>query len=397
VCASCTASAGTPVPRGACVRAYHGKRGVVWRIQFVDAGGSQLTETLGAERDGWTRRRAEDELRERLVRVERKGYRRPAPLSFDEYSRKWFGECKTRRNWKPGSVVAYTGALKRLGPFFGPRPLGSIRPRDVVEFIREALVKGYAAKTINLDLNVLHDVFKTARREELVDANPVENVERPRVPRRRWRILQPVEVARVAKAFGDEQARLVFLTLMLTGIRRFELWSLRWRDVDLIESVMRIRDSKSEEGVRSIALAPALAEEFWQHRRASKFHREDELVFCNPKRGSRIDPDWFAAELRAALAAAGVDGYVRPFHDLRHASLTNGAAAGEQPLELMTRAGHRSMATTKQYLHLAGVVFPDAAKALEQRFGLGGGKFHPSQQASDTLGLPHVPVDGAAA
>jgi integrase len=55
--------------------------------------------------------------------------------------------------------------------------------------------------------------------------------------------------------------------------------------------------------------------------------------------------------------------YVRPFHDLRHASLTNGAAAGETPIVLMTRAGHRSMATTKQYLHLAGVVFRDEADA----------------------------------
>ena len=56
-----------------------------------------------------------------------------------------------------------------------------------------------------------------------------------------------------------------------------------------------------------------------------------------------------------------------PFHDLRHSSLTNGAAAGEQPIALMARAGHRSMSTTKGYLHLAGVVFLDEADALERR------------------------------
>jgi hypothetical protein len=38
------------------------------------------------------------------------------------------------------------------------------------------------------------------------------------------------------------------------------------------------------------------------------------------------------------------------FHDARHASLTNGAANGENPIALMTRAGHKSMATTKRYL-----------------------------------------------
>jgi integrase len=67
------------------------------------------------------------------------------------------------------------------------------------------------------------------------------------------------------------------------------------------------------------------------------------------------------------LTAAGISDYVRPFHDLRHSSLTNGAAAGEQPIALMARAGHRSMSTTKGYLHLAGVVFRDEADALERR------------------------------
>jgi integrase len=65
--------------------------------------------------------------------------------------------------------------------------------------------------------------------------------------------------------------------------------------------------------------------------------------------------------------AAGITDYIRPFHDARHASLTNGAAAGETPIALMTRAGHRSMQTTKTYLHLAGVVFREEAAALERR------------------------------
>ena len=71
------------------------------------------------------------------------------------------------------------------------------------------------------------------------------------------------------------------------------------------------------------------------------------------------------------MRAAEVEGKVRPFHDLRHASLTNGAAAGEGPIALMARVGHRSMKTTQTYLHLAGVVFRDEAAALERRL-LGG-------------------------
>ncbi len=76
------------------------------------------------------------------------------------------------------------------------------------------------------------------------------------------------------------------------------------------------------------------------------------------------------------MRAADVEGKVRAFHDLRHASLTNGAAAGESPFALMARAGHRSMRTTNQYVHLAGTVFREKAVALERRLlGPSGTKF----------------------
>ena len=48
-------------------------------------------------------------------------------------------------------------------------------------------------------------------------------------------------------------------------------------------------------------------------------------------------------------------------------AITNDAIAGAHPIAIMTKAGHASMATTKRYLKLAGVVFRDEAQALEER------------------------------
>jgi integrase len=248
----------------------------------------------------------------------------------------------------------------------GPMTLGSIRPRDIAAYTRQALER-FTAKTVQLHLNVLYDVFKTAKAEELVDANPVDGAERPKVTRKRWRILQPTEVGPVLNAFTDEQARLMFLMLMMTGLRRFELLALRWRDISLVENVLRVAQSKSEEGERTIALARIVADALAAHYQRTAYKGDDELVFCHLERDSKINEKWYAKEFRAALKAAGITDYVRPFHDARHASLTNGAAAGEAPIALMARAGHRSMSTTKGYLHLAGVVFRDEADALERR------------------------------
>jgi hypothetical protein len=88
------------------------------------------------------------------------------------------------------------------------------------------------------------------------------------------------------------------------------------------------------------------------------------------------------------MQRAGVPGPIRAFHDLRHASLTNGAAAGEHPVALMTRAGHSSMGTTEGYLHLAGTVFRDEAARLERRL-LGDPGL--STEPSTDLGVPEAP------
>ena len=44
------------MPSGAAVIRYDGKRGVSWRIKFTDADGRQVMETVGRERDGFTRK-----------------------------------------------------------------------------------------------------------------------------------------------------------------------------------------------------------------------------------------------------------------------------------------------------------------------------------------------------
>ena len=348
---------------------YDGKRGTVWRIKYADATGRQVMETVGAERDGVTWKHANEALQDRLSDVRRKSYRRPKPTTFRQYAQTWFAEGEKRRRWKPTTVAQYRSVHARLVETFGPMPLAAIRPRHVAEYVAGQSAD-LGASTVSRDLALLHAIFKTAFREELVDRNPAEAAERPKLPPFRPQILEPVEVAAVARAFGDDQARAVFLTLVLTGLRRSELQALRWRDVDLIESVLRVRDSKSEDGIRSIALSPALAEELWQHRRRSLFRADDERVFTSPT-GGVYRAETFKDSLTDALASAGVSKRPRPFHDLRHTAITNDAAAGSSPIAVMTKAGHANMSTTKRYLHLAGVVFRDEADALERRL-LGG-------------------------
>jgi integrase len=378
------------MPRGAGVIKYKGARDTVWRVKYKDATGTQVQETLGPERDGWNRKKAEAELRERLVRVEKAGYRRPGPMTFEKYARKWFEEGAVRRRWKPGTVAIYVSVERRLIEHLGPLPLAAIRPRHVAELTAD-MSKTLGAATVSRHLAVLHAVLKSARREELIDSNPAEGAEYPKLPPFRPQILEPAEVGRVAREFTDEQHRLAFLMLVLTGLRRSELQALRWADVSLTENVLRVRDSKSEDGIRSIAIPPTLANGLWEHLRRTKFSGPDERVFSHPERGTIYRAEPFAEAFQAALKAAAIAKRPRPFHDLRHTALTNLAAAGASPISVMTTAGHSSMSTTKRYLHLAGTVFRDDAERLEGRL-LRGTTLYPSEVTSDDAGEPQPSI-----
>jgi integrase/recombinase XerD len=205
-------------------------------------------------------------------------------------------------------------------------------------------------------------------------------------------LLEPVKIARVLNAFTDERARTVFLTLSLTGLRRNELLNLRWRDVDLAFGVLRVEDAKTEEGNRSIALSPGLVEALIKHLAGSNYRASGDYVFAHPQRGSQMRREWYGKAFKEALTKAGITDYVRPFHDAGHASLTHGAAVGENPIALMARAGHASMQTTKRYLHLAGTIYREEAAALEGR--MLGRKFYPSEPISDDLASPESAQTG---
>jgi integrase len=265
-----------------------------------------LQETLGREPE-WSRKRANAELRERLVRVEREGYRKPEPASFESFARGWAQEYPAARGLKRSTAESYRTIIEsHLIPAFGSLRLTELRVERVEGYLREQRAKGLGPASLNRHLNVLSLVVKSARRKGLVRENLVTLVDRPK-ERQRWRILSPVEARAVQAAFeeliaeaeGDErawreQARVVFLTLAGTGLRRGELLGPRWRAVRFadpdgptlrVEETVargRIDTPKSEAGERTIALGPVLAGELFEQRARSCFDGDGERVFCHP-------------------------------------------------------------------------------------------------------------------
>jgi integrase len=359
-------------------------------MKFRDADGRQVWVTLGREPE-WTEARAQRELGKRLQAVERERWRKPERVTFAAFAERFERDYLPGRNLKLSTQVDYRLTIGRhLRPFFGHLDLTAIEPVDVDAYVAEKTAS-LAPKTIANHLSLLGVMFKTARRWRLVGASPLEEIEPPRLEQREMQVLTEAEITRLLTAYVELQAgapegaaaewwaltqRLVQVALG-TALRRGELLALRWRDIELLDHRVTVREAfvrgrfqtpKSRASRRTIELGPRTAEVLREQWRASRYQTDDSIVFCHPLLGTPLDPSKISREyMRPALRRAGITKPFRSWHDLRHTALTHEAAAGNPQAYVQLKAGHSQGTITERYIHAAQVLFPGAAAKGETR------------------------------
>jgi integrase len=382
------------MPSGAGVIRYAGKRGVVWYVKFVDGDGKQVKERVGSEAEGCNRKKAGEELRARLVAVQRDGYRKPEPLTLAGFAERFLTDHLPGRNVKTSTRIDYEATIRRhLLPALGTVELTELerRPEVVERYIVGKLADGLSPKTVRNHLSLLGRMFRVAIRWRLAASNPVDLIEPPRAEQTEVEVLSEVEIARLLSAYreleaeADEEtapwwalARRLVTVAVGTGCRRGELLGLRWGEVSMLDASVTVRRAwvrnemtspKSRTSRRAIPLKPdgvivAALHEQWQ---ASRYRADDSLVFCHPALGTPLDPSKVSRVfMRPALVRAGIVKPFRTWHGLRHTALTHEAAVNPQAYVQM-RAGHSQGSITERYIHAAQVAFPGAAERGEDR------------------------------
>lgn len=149
-----------------------------------------------------------------------------------------------------------------------------------------------------------------------------------------------------------------------TGMRRGELLSLRWANVDFARGLIHVLNSQREKTKsghsRSIPMNRIARGELLGLQRETG---HTEYVFFNEKtQKARTD---LKNGFRTACRLAGLDNF--RFHDLRHTTATRLADAGIGTRAIMAILGHRSIQTSARYTHATDAGLRRAAEALAQR------------------------------
>jgi integrase len=293
---------------------------------------------------------------------------RPTQITFREYATTWLATHGT--SLRPRTVTSYTRTLNReLLPRFGSMQIAAITRGHVKAFVSERAAGGAAANTVRNSIAPLRVILAQALDEELLRSNPAAGIRKTGRPAKRIDPPSTAVVAAVLEA-ARAPARRVMILAATAGLRRGEIFALRWRDIDTEGRTIRIRETnhgaglitpaKTAAGERMVPMFGSVRQALLEQKAGTRFTQHEDFVFPDKFGGPESPNGWLKREFYPALSRAGVQGF--RFHDLRHFAVSQLIAQGANVLELARVAGHADPSLTLRiYSHLMSDALSNAA------------------------------------
>ncbi|WP_426437531.1 tyrosine-type recombinase/integrase [Bradyrhizobium genosp. P] len=241
-----------------------------------------------------------------------------------------------------------------VGPALGRKALVEIARSDCQALLdRVGQARPVAANRVAAFLSAM---LNFAVRSDRLAINPAKGLIRFQ-ENSRARILKSTELGDLLRAIKEEGEPWadVLMMLLFTGARRGSVLSMRWEDIDLAAAVWTIPASvaKNKTSTPLPLTVPAITLlQLRRQRRAA-----EPWVFPSPIGDHHLvglPKAWGRVLRRASIHDLHI-------HDLRRSVGTALARAGASPHIIATGLGHRSIASARAYVRLAG---EDARRAL---------------------------------
>lgn len=205
---------------------------------------------------------------------------------FEHYKERELGEDSGKAQ-KPRKAYLYIFNNYIL-PKWGHLPLRAVKAVAVEDWLKTLpLANGSKAKV----REVFGAAFRHAIRHELYPTNPIASVRQVRKRAVEPEILEPAEILAILKELeGVEPVRTAFLIAAVMGMRRSEIFGLKWNDVDFDRAILHVRRSfvdgvvgppKTDSSRRPLPIPPPALEALKTWREKSSYTKPDDWVFAS--------------------------------------------------------------------------------------------------------------------
>jgi integrase len=262
-------------------------------------------------------------------------------------------EYKATRPYTHG-IRSDEGRFKlHIRPTLGDKKFEEIAPLDI-DRLRISLLKTKSAQTVKHVIGIIKRLSNFATNKRItkgLDFRPTA----PKVSNLKTEFLTEDQLRALLKTIDEDShphAGPMMKMALFTGMRRGELFKLRWDDVDFERGFIHIREPKG--GTDQIIPMNDEAQAV-----LDSLPRGTEYVFPGRKGKGLVD---IHNALKAIAVKAGLPADFRPLHGLRHHFASSLASSGEADLYVIQKLlTHKSPVMTARYSHLRDAALKKAS------------------------------------
>lgn len=268
---------------------------------------------------------------------------------------------RLEKSLSENSVAAYRTDMEKLRLFAEAKGVEpeSLQRTDLEEFLAHLHELGLNKRSQSRILSGIRGFFKYLLLEEVIDSDPTELIDSPKIGRKLPEVLSVAEIDAMEAAIDlskpdGHRNKAIIETLYSCGLRVSELVSLRLTDLFFTDGFIRVIGKGNKERLVPIGTKAINDINMYLAQRNSLNARVDlesrNIVFLN-RWGRKLTREMVFTIIKKYAALAGIKKNISP-HTLRHSFATHLIEGGADLRAVQEMLGHESIQTTEIYTHL---------------------------------------------
>jgi integrase len=333
-----------------------------------------------------TKKDADTYLSRTLTEISAGTFVQQSSLSLNEFLDDWLVSA-ARPRVSERTYAEYAALVRRyVRQPLGKTLLSDLRALQIQNLYSQMQERGLSPRVVRYTHAVLSSALKQAVRWGMLQRNPAELVQLPKLTRKEMQAMTPEEATKFLTTVESDRYSALFSLALTTGMRPEEYLGLRWTDVDLAKASVTVQralvwrtkgggwyftEPKTSRSRRTMPLPTSMVLALSEHKRHQSEERlrlgaewqDNGLVFTTALGTPLNISNLTAKHFKPALKRAGLPRTIR-LYDLRHTCATLLLSAGENPKVVSERLGHASITLT---LDVYSHVLPGMQKAASDK------------------------------